>query len=86
MSIKVFFFFCFREIHDETFIGLPKIDFLSLADNELTEFPRGILVRMPGLKSLDIGRGHITQILEHDFAVRNSFPTQSEYFLIKFLF
>ncbi|XP_044732010.1 leucine-rich repeat protein SHOC-2 [Chrysoperla carnea] len=56
-----------RNVTDDTFLGLNKIDFLSLADNDFTAIPKDIFSRMPTLKSLDFGRGHITQILEDDF-------------------
>ncbi|XP_071444710.1 leucine-rich repeat-containing G-protein coupled receptor 4 [Hetaerina americana] len=54
-------------INEDTFAGMTDIKFLSLADNQLTEFPAKALKHMPHLATLDLGRSRLTSISQTDF-------------------
>nr|CAD7454215.1 unnamed protein product [Timema tahoe] len=54
-------------LNESVFVGMGRIQYLSLADNSLTRIPRHILSQMPHIKTLDIGRGQLQTISETDF-------------------
>ncbi|KAK6629018.1 hypothetical protein RUM43_002835 [Polyplax serrata] len=53
---------------ESSFKGLEEVEYLSLADNRLLEIPRSVLRTMPKLKTLDLGRSRIANLLDEDFA------------------
>nr|CAD7397255.1 unnamed protein product [Timema cristinae] len=57
-------------LNESVFVGMGRIQYLSLADNSLTRIPRHILSQMPHIKTLDIGRGQLQTISETDFQAR----------------
>lgn len=62
------FFFC-RALDFNTFDGLNKVDLFSLADNNLEMVPKHLWKGLPYIKTLDMGRSHIRELTEGDFAV-----------------
>ncbi|XP_063910606.1 insulin-like growth factor-binding protein complex acid labile subunit isoform X1 [Zophobas morio] len=55
------------ELAADTFEGLNKVVFLSLADNYLGKVPEHLWKRMTGVKTVDLGRTKITELTESNF-------------------
>ena len=67
---KIFLFFLiFSHLPESSFKGLEEVEYLSLADNQLLEIPKNVLKMMPKLKTLDLGRSRIANLLDEDFSV-----------------
>lgn len=66
------FFFCCRELEGDTFEGLTKVLFFSLADNPLGKVPEHLWKRMPSVRTLDLGRTRIKSLTTSSFKVRAS--------------
>nr|CAD7598643.1 unnamed protein product [Timema genevievae] len=61
-------------LNESVFVGMGRIQYLSLADNSLTRIPRHILSQMPHIKTLDLGRGQLQTISETDFQAKIQGP------------
>ncbi|XP_056637540.1 insulin-like growth factor-binding protein complex acid labile subunit [Diorhabda sublineata] len=55
-------------MNPETFRSLTRVNYLSLADNDLEEVPEKLWTEMPNIKTLDLGRTKIKTLLESSFA------------------
>lgn len=56
-----------RYLPESSFQNLTKIEYLSLANNDLEEIPKHILSHMPKIGTLDLGLGWIRKIHYDDF-------------------
>ena len=57
------------EIHPLSFVPLPNLETIHLADNELNEFSENLLSRMDKLRILNLARNKIVNLSNIEFAV-----------------
>lgn len=60
-----------RVVDGDVFAGLGRMQYLSLADNEVPSIPRHVLSHLSLLRTLDLSRNRISRIDSDDFKVRN---------------
>ncbi|VEN33678.1 unnamed protein product [Callosobruchus maculatus] len=56
------------ELNPDTFEGLSRVAFLSLADNNLEEIPSHLWKKMSGVKTIDMGRTKIKALYNSSFS------------------
>lgn len=67
--MKLNVIFSYRQLNSDTFDGLTKVDFFSLADNNLEVVPKHLWKGIPYVKTLDMGRSKIRELTDGDFNV-----------------
>uniref|UniRef100_A0AC34PZV5 Uncharacterized protein n=1 Tax=Panagrolaimus sp. JU765 TaxID=591449 RepID=A0AC34PZV5_9BILA len=62
--------FCgLSQIHPLSFVPLPNLETIHLADNDLTEFPETLMSKMDKLRILNLARNKITNLSNIEFAI-----------------
>ncbi|XP_014209108.1 insulin-like growth factor-binding protein complex acid labile subunit [Copidosoma floridanum] len=54
-------------VGEDVFAGMSRTQYLSLADNEVPEIPKEILMHLNLLRTLDLSRNHVSRIGADDF-------------------